>query len=227
MGWTRYAVYALPEGALGAAGAAWLGWDARAGRAVAQPEVPGLPRPVAELTGRPGRYGFHATMKPPFRLTEGRTEAELCAAFDAFCARAWPAQAEGLAVAAVGPFLALRPEGETGELDRLAAAAVEVLDAFRAPPDAAELARRRKPGLSHRQDALLRRWGYPYVMEEFRFHVTLTGPLDDAERDRAQAALAAHFAPVLPRPYRVAHLALMGEDAEGRFHAIHEAALSG
>ncbi|WP_372893496.1 DUF1045 domain-containing protein, partial [Rhodosalinus sp.] len=199
MGWTRYAVYALPEGALGAAGAAWLGWDARAGRAVAQPEVPGLPRPVAELTGRPGRYGFHATMKPPFRLTEGRTEAELCAAFDAFCARAWPAQAEGLAVAAVGPFLALRPEGETGELDRLAAAAVEVLDAFRAPPDAAELARRRKPGLSHRQDALLRRWGYPYVMEEFRFHVTLTGPLDDAERDRAQAALAAHFAPVLPR----------------------------
>ena len=227
MGWERYAVYALPDGALGAAGAAWLGWDARAGCRVAQPEVPGLPRPVAELTERPRRYGFHATIKPPFRLAEGRTEAELRAAFDAFCARAWPARAEGLAVAAVGPFLALRPEGGAEELDRLACATVEVLDAFRAPAGEAELARRRKPGLTPRQEATLRRWGYPYVMEEFRFHVTLTGPLDEADRARARAALAAHFAPVLPRPFRVARLALMGEDAEGRFHAVHEAALSG
>ncbi|RBI85915.1 phosphonate metabolism protein [Rhodosalinus halophilus] len=227
MRWRRYAIYALPEGPLGAAGAAWLGWDARAGRRMPQPDVAGLPRTAAELTDRPRRYGFHATIKPPFRLAQGRGEQELVESFDAFCAGTPAGQADGLAVSALGPFLALRPEGDGRDLARVAAAAVESLDPFRAPPSDADLDRRRAAGLTARQERLLTRWGYPYVMEEFRFHVTLTGPLPEAERRQAQAALAAHFAPVLPRPYRLDALALLGEDAEGRFHAIHESALSG
>ncbi|HZD24872.1 MAG TPA: DUF1045 domain-containing protein, partial [Alphaproteobacteria bacterium] len=58
----------------------------------------------------------------------------------------------------------------------------------RAPPQAAELAKRRAAGLTPRQEDLLRRWGYPYVMEEFRFHITLTGPV---EPDEAAALLPA------------------------------------
>ncbi|MFP4571140.1 DUF1045 domain-containing protein [Rhodosalinus sp.] len=227
MRWRRYAIYALPDSALGAAGAAWLGWDARAGRDVPHPSVAGLPRSAEALTERPRRYGFHATVKPPFRLAEGRSEAELVAAFDAFCAATEAGQAEGLTVAAIGPFLALRPEGSAHDLGRIAATTVAALDAFRDPPSDADLARRRAAGLTERQEALLARWGYPYVMEEFRFHVTLTGPLPPGDREAAQVALAAHFAPVLPRPYRLQALALLGEDDAGRFHLIHEAALSG
>jgi putative phosphonate metabolism protein len=227
MRWHRYAIYALPDGALGAAGAAWLGWDAREARGVPHPTVQDLPRRAEVLTERPRRYGFHATIKPPFPLADGRREDELVEAFDAFCAGTAAAQARGLTVDTIGPFLALRPEGSARDLSRVAAAAVEALDAFRAPPSDADLARRRAAGLTDRQEALLSRWGYPYVMEEFRFHVTLTGPLPPAERDAAQRALAAHFAPFLPRPYRLEALALLGEDDEGRFHAIHETALSG
>ena len=40
-----------------------------------------------------------------------------------------------------------------------------------------------KSGLTDRQEALLTQWGYPYVMEEFRFHITLTGALDPAHLD--------------------------------------------
>lgn len=70
-------------------------------------------------------------------------------------------------------------------------------------------------------------WGYPYVMDEFRFHITLTGPLDPDTLQTARSALTAHFAPLLQDPVRLSALALMGEDAEGMFHIIHRYTLSG
>ena len=87
------------------------------------------------------------------------------------------------------------------------------------------MAKRRKPGLSERQEALLQRWGYPFVMDEFRFHMTVTGATDQA--DTVCCALAAHFAPTLPQPFVIGGIALMGEDAEGRFHLVQRYALGG
>ena len=89
----------------------------------------------------------------------------------------------------------------------------------------AEIARRRPDWLSTRQRDLLDRWGYPHVMEEFRFHLTLTDRLDEPEPVRA--ALADYFAPVLPRPFVIEDLCLFGEDQSGRFHLLHRYALSG
>jgi hypothetical protein len=40
-------------------------------------------------------------------------------------------------------------------------------------------------------------------------------------------ALAAHFAPVLPQPFRIEDLCLFGEDAGGRFHLLLRYALTG
>lgn len=228
MAYHRYAIYVTPPpGPLADFAAAWLGWDPEAGEARAHPVVAGLPRPPAELTAQPRRYGFHATLKPPFRLAEGTDARGLAAAFVAFCAGAAPVAVAGLALAPLDGFLALTPLGGTGPLDALAAAAVARLDPFRAAPEAAELDRRRAAGLSTRQEALLQRWGYPYVMEEFRFHMTLTGPLPGAELDAVRAALAPHLAPLLPAPFRIDALTLLGEDAEGRFHQLARVALTG
>jgi hypothetical protein len=127
----------------------------------------------------------------------------------------------------LGGFIAIVPSEPSAALADLAAATVSALDAFRAPPSEAELARRRKARLSDRQEALLLRWGYPYVMEEFRFHLTLTGRLADDAADRARDALARHFAEIIPRPWTIGSLCLMGEDAEGRFHVVHRYTLSG
>ena len=100
------------------------------------------------------------------------------------------------------------------------------LDDFRAPPSEPELARRRKANLSATQEALLTQWGYPYVMEEFRFHITLSGRLGrDAEA--TMAALAPHITPLLPRPFVVDSLTLVGADNEGMFHEIQRRALTG
>ncbi len=224
----RFAIYHAPEpGAFAEAGARLLGWDAAAGTERGHPEIPGLPRPVAELTARPRKYGLHGTLKPPFRLAPSSDRARLEADLAALAATLPPVVLPRLRLVAIGPFLALVPEGDPAPLEALAATLVSRLDDHRAPPDAAELARRRRARLSPRQEALLERWGYPYVMEEFRFHVTLTGPLPPEERETARAALAAWIGPLLPEPFGIGSVCLFGEDDAGMFHLLQRYALSG
>jgi putative phosphonate metabolism protein len=223
MSYSRYAVYYLPsDPALAAFGASWLGWSVETGRAVPQPAVDG----IAAVTETPRRYGFHGTLKPPFRLAAPADPAALEAAVAGLAARLAPARAEGLELARIGAFLALVPRGDASGIARVAAACVAGLDGFRAPAGPDELARRRAAGLTDRQEALLQRWGYPYVMEEFRFHLTLTGALDSAARDRVAAALA-HALPALPAPFLLDAIALVGERPDGRFQLVHRYALTG
>jgi len=226
-GFHRYGVYMVPTGALYQAGAAWLGWDSATGARVTQPDVAGLPYPAATLTATPRKYGIHGTVKPPFRVADGTDAEGLGAALGAFCARQPPVLVPSLTLRRLGRFLALVPEAPVPALARLAAGAVQDLDAFRAPLSEAELARRRKSRLSDRQEAMLQRWGYPHVMEEFRFHITLTGSLEEAALAPVETALAGHFAPVLGQPLVIEDLALMGEDEDGMFHLLHRYALTG
>jgi len=228
--YARWAVYYLPPpdgetAALAAAGAAWLGWDVETGCEVAHPALSGLPVPVAGLTATPRRYGFHATIKPPFRLARGTRPDALVAACAALCRDLSPVRLDGVRLTDLEGFLALTPAGDTAALDALAARVVAEFDAFRAPAPAQEIARRRAAGLTARQDALLARWGYPYVMEEFGFHMTLTGRLTPDVRDPVATVLVDWLAPALPRPFTVGHLALAGEGADGRFRLVARWAL--
>lgn len=224
----RYAIYYVPDAAPWADfAAAWLGWDALDGRKLDHPDLPGLPLPVEQVTQTPRRYGLHATIKPPFRLAENATAAALHRATDALCSDLAPVRADRLRIARLGRFLALLSVGEHDPLAELAADVVAGLDAFRAPPDAAELARRRAARLDAEQDRLLLRWGYPNVMQRFRFHITLTGRLSQPHLGAVRTALAERLEPMLPQPFRIASLCLMGEDADGYFHLIHRAELGG
>jgi putative phosphonate metabolism protein len=223
MSYARFAIYYLPpEGALADFGAGWLGWDCVAGRDSIPPHVPGLD----DVTMTPRKYGFHGTLKPPFRLAEGTDAGGLRQAVAQMAQVCPAAQSDALTLTALGRFLALTPVGDTSGIARVAATCVEALDAFRAPPGEAELERRRKARLSDRQEALLQRWGYPYVMEEFRFHMTLTGRLSVEEIDHWSDIARAHLPP-LPSPFVMDEVALVGERQDGRFELIQRYALAG
>lgn len=226
-GFRRYGLYYVPEGAFYRMGAEWLGWDSVEGKPQAHPEVPGLPGPPDVLTATPRKYGFHGTVKPPFRLATGKEADALTETARDFCAGRPPVEIPRMEVRRLGGFVAVVPAAPSPALADLAAAAVEALDAFRAPPREAELARRRKARLTEAQEALLARWGYPYVMEEFRFHLTLTGRLAPGDADAVRSALDTLFAPVLADPITIDSLCLVGEDDAGRFHVIHRYTLAG
>ncbi|MEM7597206.1 MAG: DUF1045 domain-containing protein [Pseudomonadota bacterium] len=229
MTYRRYGVYyAPPPGALARFGAAWLGWDLDQGHSVPHPDIPGLPLPIEEMTATPRKYGFHATLKPPFHLARGCREDDLIEAVEILGQRTFhPVMGLRLEVTQLGRFLALTASGNTAQLGGLAAMCVETLDVFRAPPSEAELAKRRAAGLSHSQENMLLDWGYPHVMENFRFHMTLTGKLPKSALPGTRDALTKALDGVLPEPFTLDQICMVGEDAEGRFHLVHRYALSG
>lgn len=223
MSYARFAIYYLPpEGPLADFGASWLGWDVVTGREVPQGDLPGL----HDITVTPRKYGFHGTLKPPFRLKDGQTLDALEKAVSALAATLSPAVCDGLKLRQLGRFLALTPVGPLDGLQRIAGACVRDLDGFRAPAGEAELARRRAAGLSTRQEALLRQWGYPHVFEEFRFHLTLSGGLPEDDVRGWIDTLQSHL-PDLPAPFVIDQIALCGERRDGRFELIHRYTLTG
>jgi putative phosphonate metabolism protein len=206
----------LPTDPLWDAACTWLGRDAETGADCAQPDLPD----IAAVTADPRLYGFHATLKPPMRL-RGDWDA-LADATAALARSIAPFALPPLAVADLHGFLALRETAPCPALHALSDACVTALDGFRAPPEPAELARRRAGGLSAEADAMLRRWGYPYVLGTWRFHMTLTRRLTEAERAAWLPAAEWHFAATAPRPRMVTEICLFTQPAPGEPFRIAE-----
>jgi putative phosphonate metabolism protein len=200
----RYALYfaPAPDSALHRFGSSWLGRDATTDAAVERPAVAEFaPDRLAEITRSPARYGFHATLKAPFRLALGCDKAALADAVMALTATRRPFATPPLALATIDGWRALVLSEPCAQMQALCDEMVAGLEPLRATPSQAEVARRLGAGLSERQQALFRRWGYPYVFDEFRFHMTLTSPLDAGEGARIDAALAPLVAPfAVPHP---------------------------
>jgi putative phosphonate metabolism protein len=190
----RCAIYFIPprEHMLAAAAASWLRRDPCTGAGLAGTAGALSEEEHAFLTAAPRRYGFHATIKAPFRLAGGATIEGLCDRLDGFVRRLLPIDLE-LELASIDGFFALVPAAPAPGLDDLAASVVAEFDSFRAPQEDHDLARRNVSRLSGRQLSHLVSWGYPYVFDEFRFHMTLTGLVPPDEHPRVRQAIESHF----------------------------------
>jgi putative phosphonate metabolism protein len=217
----RFAIYYAPavESPLWRRAAQWLGRDAADG-APAHADIAGIaPAQRQAITRSARRYGFHATLKAPMRLAAGRTAGQLVEALEAFARDSPPVEIGRLRLALLGGFLALVPELQSAKLSDFAATCVTAFEPFRAPLSPAERDRRIRGGkLGARQVALLERHGYPYVMEDFMFHMTLTDRLDPALQDAVMAAASAWFGHLLAEPIMLDRLALFRqEEPDGDF----------
>jgi hypothetical protein len=206
----RVALYWAPslDDQLGQAGNAWLGRDPERGARVAQPNVPG----IAEATAAARIYGFHATLRPPMRLATGWDE--LMRAAETLACQMAPFDLPPLAVTDFSGFLALRETLPCAPLQVLAESCVRATNPHRLGASAAELAKRRAAGLSPAEDAHLLRWGYPHVMECWRFHMTLSRRLDAAEMAVLRPAAEEHFASSLSLPRRVTDIAVFTQQSD-------------
>lgn len=227
----RYAIYATPPAGhpLSLAAARWLGRDAFTGEDHPLPPINGFSGGTIEAyLADPARYGFHATLKAPFTLAEGQDEADLIATLDAFAAEAAPVVVPELVIRRLGRFFALVPNERIAALDDLAGRVVAGFEPFRAPLSEADIARRRVAGLTLDEETNLIRWGYPYVFDAFRFHMSLTGrvPKDDAEAMAGE--LKQRFADFDGKPFAIDRLGLFVEPERGApFRVRHIAMLQG
>ena len=225
-GFPRYAIYfaAGSNSPLSRFGAELLGYDAYTGNELSFPHDALHAAPHwRDISADPRKYGFHATLKAPMALASGRTEAELMAACAAFAGKARPLAVIRPIVDAINGFIAVIPAEPVEALQRLAADCVRDFDSFRAPLSAEDRARRRPEKLSERQRDHLDRWGYPYVMEEFRFHMTLTGRLDAERRGPILEMLRTRFAALGIETIEIDRIALFRQDdAKARFRVVGE-----
>lgn len=220
----RYALYFSPaaDHPLTKTASRWLGRDAFTGEAFSTPEVDGIsPEEVHALTADPRRYAFHATLKAPFELAESRSEAELNAAFEQFAATTQAFDIPNVIVGQLGRFFALVPDQVYPELQDFAARIVEEFEPFRAPLSDADIARRKPDTLSPEHRANLMRWGYPHVMDEFRFHMTLSGQVPPEQTPAMRAVLEPRFAEFTHKPLSIDGIALFVEPARGADFIAH------
>ena len=217
----RHAAYfaPAPDSTAWRLGTQWLGRCPHSGHVLPQPTPAGWePETFAQRTRDPRRYGWHATLKAPFALASDCSTDALRSAFAGVAAAADAPFALHLELARLGNFLALVPRQPCAPLQALADACVRQLHAFAAPLPPTEIARRSRGGLSARQQEMLAQWGYPYVMQDFSFHMTLTGNVDGLSEDQC-AQLVQHathwFAPLLSEGLQIDAVSWFSEDAPG------------
>ncbi len=215
----RYAIFfsPLPGTQPAQIGASWLGRDIDTESAMMRAHQPGLSLERAvRIVAEPRRYGFHATLRAPFQLAEGVDQKAITDLTALLAARFAPVTIPSLVLKQISDFVALVPAAPCPAIDAIAAACVKATDPLRAPIDRSETRRRQAAPLTERQTLLLTRWGYPYVMEEFQFHMTLAGPLDVSEISEVRPVLENHFKPLIGQSMRVDALSLFHQPGRDR-----------
>lgn len=217
----RHAAYfaPAPDSQAWVLGSQWLGRCARSGEGFTQPVAAGWSaNDFARVTQAPRRYGWHATLKAPFALAEARTVSDLNAGFAGLSARFGTPFTLAVQLVRMGDFLALVALRPCAPLQQLADTCVRELHDCAAPLPPSELARRSSNGLTPRQMDMLAQWGYPFVMEDFAFHLTLTGSLQGLT-DARVAQLMRHaqdwFAPLLADGLQIDAVTWFAEDMPG------------
>jgi putative phosphonate metabolism protein len=220
----RYALYFTPPKGdpLTDLAARWLGRSAFSTEELAPTlagEIP--PDEHRALTADPRRYGFHATLKAPFELAASVTERDLMAVVEDFAATNAAFTLPELVLGQLGRFFALVPGSLHPPLQDFAAKVVRSFEPFRAPLSEADIARRKPESLDEAHRANLMRWGYPYVMDQFRFHMTLTGQVAEDRQALVRDLLQTTFAAHTGRPIAISGIAVFVEEARGAPFTVH------
>ena len=226
----RYAIYYTPPpfSALARFGAGVIGYDCFDAVEIPHTRLDGIDSNILKLmTLDPRRYGFHATIVAPFYL-KSISEDDFIAMVSAYATETAPVRIGGLEVATIGEFVALIPASPNEEITRFAADCLTTFSPCRVPLTADDRERRLGAKLSPRQIDLLDQWGYPYVLDEYRFHMTLTGALLDNMRDMFRGALELAFVERSSDTFELDAISVMRQDDAGdRFRVLRRCRLRG
>lgn len=231
----RFALYLAPEPeeALWHFGSHWLGYDAEARVERPHPKIEGFsPGNLREATAHPRLYGLHVTIKAPFRLAAGARVEDFLSGVAQLAERHAPFGPIALLLEARPAgndqvFLCLAPKEKTAALHALEADAVVALDHLRAPLSASEMARRKPESLPRRERQYLEKYGYPYVLDAFRPHFSLTGPVSPGSGLHEILARTLAETPALTHWTCRSLVVFEQPEAGARFHVRQRIALAG
>lgn len=207
-----------PSSELWKTGVHWLGMEPFSGEIIDQPVLLGIDADrLWELTRSARRLGFHAPVKPFFRLACGVDEEQLCGLLNIFSLKHHSFVLSSLTLRAQENKFFLEPDTYPSSLLSLAADCIRTFDPYGAAPKPSESARLKAAVLSPQEKQNLELWGYPYVFNQYRFRLFLTSRITDAaEKEVMYSALARIFVTVSASPLKVDALCLFVEAGSGQ-----------
>jgi len=211
----RYAVYYAPDpdSQLAQLGNSWLGRDLENGDLLEQPKVLGVSATqIRNLTKAKRRYGFNCTLKPPFELNPATTVNGLLETARVLALGLSPIEMPKLELTLIGNFIALTLTSSSAVIDELASTCVRAFEGFRMPLSEERIARYRRDKLTVHQEQMLNHWGYPYVMEEFRFHMSLTDRIQsNKKQETILNTLKKFFRPVFAKSILISQITVVAQ----------------
>lgn len=212
----RYAICYTPKrgSAFAAFGRSWFGRanDGATLHAFSASSLGGLVEEYASPF--PGRYiGLHAPFFSPFPLREEANLNEVDTRLMAFASHRKKIETGPLVLACVKNSLVLQPAKPRPELSWLALQCFNAFESFAANSPMAET---EHPHLSRHQKLLLKSFGQPHVMSEFRFSIALTGALEPAHLSLVANALAPMIADLCAEGALIDGLSLVAETGRAR-----------
>jgi hypothetical protein len=209
----RYAIFYTPQPGtkLAAFGRSWFGrandgvtLQAFSEAGLTQTSAPRKPSPASRYSG------LHAVFKSPFQLRDGMGSDALKARLITFARRRKAVETGPLTLARAGRYLVLRPVTPRPALDWLAAQCVAAFDGFAEMRGEHGEPAKSTPPLNDHQRLLLKCFGDPHVLSEYRFCITLTGPLEGAHLERVSQALWPMLEEICATGVSVDGLSLLG-----------------
>ncbi len=224
--YSRYAVFYLPpsDSPLADFGAQWFGYDIRTGKF--REPIQTTTFDLKELTKISHRYGLHATLKAPFRLKKKYDLSNLFKRVEKQASKSEPFTYPSMKITQLAGFPALMPKHNRAKMVHLEERLVHKLNKFGKKPDQSTSDRRRKVKLNALEQEYFRLYGYPYVLDHFRFHLTLCDKAERSTRSVISSFLEENYSEVLTSSLEVREIAVVGErKSDGYFEELERFAL--
>ena len=219
----RYAIYYVPSenSELDLFGKCWLGWDPYKGVETTKSDLSKLPsfKKFSSLVLTPKQYGFHGTIKAPFRLKNEYTYNDLENKVREISKQIHSFYFDQLIIKKLGNFIGLIPTNNL-KINAVSNKFVEELDYLRDELSESEIKKRKPHKLTSNQKQMLFKWGYPYVFNEFKFHLTLTSKLNVVEIDEVFRSLQNILKQVNLNKISFNNICIFGQKNDEKFYFV-------
>ncbi len=219
----RYAIYYVPSenSELDLFGKCWLGWDPYKGEETTKSDLSKLPsfKKFSSLVLTPKQYGFHGTIKAPFKLKNEYTYNDLENKVREISKQIHSFYFDQLIIEKLGNFIGLIPTNNL-KVNAVSNKFVEELDYLRDELSESEIKKRKPHKLTSNQKQMLFKWGYPYVFDEFKFHLTLTSKLNVVEIDDVFRSLQNILKQVNLNKISFNNICIFGQKSDEKFYFV-------
>ena len=234
--YSRYAIYYAPpkESSLEEFGRYWFGWDPLNAKLINNKHrINYLNRfgiknliNIDKNVLIPKKYGFHGTLIPPFKLNKNYSTNTLFKKTEEIAKKFKKFKFYKFKLKKINNFYAFVQNKKNNNINKLSNRLVRELFKFRSPLTKKEIDRRNPSKLSKLQLSILYKWGYPYLMSEFNFHMTLASEVTGNKLYSELKKIEKNKEIILNEINNFDKIYIFGENQKGMFENLENFSLS-